>query len=206
MQIIEFEIEIIAPKELVPAKDYDLDFTAFILARLKNAAFKAIGEFLWDEEGSTGRPLLSQDGHEPCGFDPVGGFTEEHKRSLLVDLHIARKWQCGDEDLCATWLKVDEKSRNLKLKMEIAACDDVIYYDLLNCAGSGRFKRECLRGFLRHLSCRIKWAVQEHVFMLCDNDKELDSVVVKLHPLSKYYREFPDIPEWATATPSRHTP
>ena len=204
MNMLEFEIEVVAPNGLVPTRPYDDCKTHDLLRHVQKVLFVMIGEWIWGEDGTKEVMYYNMDGSK-AGWQPQDGFNEEHKRSILVDTHIMKDWRCGTFDLDSTWRKVDKQTKNIKIKIELGACDDTIHYDLLHAsAPSDSLSRGNMVVFLRALRRKIRSAMVEYLFCDCESDDDLSSIVVNVHFPEEYYKILHDVPQWMGAQPSQH--
>jgi hypothetical protein len=203
MNMLEFEIEVVAPNGLVPNRPYDDCETHDLLRYVQKVLFVMIGEWIWGEDGTKEVMYYKMDGSK-AGWQPQDGFNEEHKRSILVDAHIMKDWRCGTFDLDSTWRKVDKQTKNIKIKIELGACDDTIDYDLLQASTLREpLGKESMVVFLRGMRRKIRAELLEYLFRDCVNDDDLSSVSVTVRFPKEYYKCLPDVPQWMKAQPSR---
>lgn len=82
MNMLEFEIEVVAPNGLVPTRPYDDIKTHDLLRYVQKVLFVMIGEWIWGEDGTKEVMYYNMDGSK-AWWQPQDGFNEEHKRSIL---------------------------------------------------------------------------------------------------------------------------
>ena len=202
MKILEFEIEVVAPNDLVPNRPYDDCETHDLLGHVQKVLFVEIGEWIWGEDGVKETMWHDMKGAK-IGWQPQDGFNEEHKRSILVDTHIMKDWQYGSDGFESSWRKVDEHSKNMKIKVELGACDDTINYDILQAsAPSESLGRGNMTLFVRVVRRRIRSALLEYLFRDCEKDEDLSAVRVNVRFPEEYYIGTTDVPQWMSAQPS----
>ena len=202
MNMLEFEIEVVAPNGLVPNRPYDDCETHDLLRHVQKVLFVMIGEWIWGEDGVKETMWHDMNGAK-IGFRPQDGFNEEHKRSILVDAHIVKDWQCGIFNHDSSWRKINEHSKNMKIKVELGACDDTIHYDILHAsAPSESLGKENMTLFVRAMRRRIRSALLEYLFRDCEKDEDLSAVKVNVRFPEEYYIGTTDVPQWMSAQPS----
>ena len=201
MNMLEFEIEVIAPNGLVPNRPYDDCETHDLLRYVQKVLFVMIGEWIWGEDGTKEVMYYNMDGSKAGGHHQ-DGFNEEHKRSILVDAHIMKDWRCGTFDLDSTWRKIDKQTKNIKIKIELGACDDTIDDILQTSAHSEPLGRENMALFVRAMRRRIRSALLEYLFRDCEKDDDLSAVSVYVRFPEEYYIGTTDVPQWMSAQPS----
>ena len=161
MKIFEFEIEIVAPEDLIPVpeREYSDLETEDILTVISNAAFYSMGEFLWGEEGVKGRTFISCRTGEKVGREELEGFTEEHKRSIIVDAHVTDICKREPFGFSSAWHDTGDQHLKFGIKLEIAARDNVIEYDLFQAFEEDSSPcKENMEIFIKEMRRRVHWA------------------------------------------------
>ena len=103
----------------------------------------------------------------------------------------------------STWRKIDKQTKNIKIKIELGVCDDTIHYDVLQaCAPNDSLSRGNMVVFVRAMRRKIRSAMLEYLFLDCENDDDLSSIVVNVHFPEEYYKILHDVPLWMSAQPS----